>query len=1095
MLSYSVSSIVTPEMGYYDDYYSLKQINSFYESGFYFNKINALSGLKDCSINNYTSQYLTSKKYLDNVIELKTKPIKPKTFTTRLQFLNIADYSKSRFLYIPLNPNDSSSNIASVRCVLSSEIINSNNQYFELEILNDIFLRIKHSDGNKPYYLNYVSSSNSAYFYSYISETVPLTSERNDMFRYLIDADGYLQLYKNTLSGSKVVVLSSNTIAFSEILSGQSYFNTTSLIKIDYNFTEATPKVYNSWIGYDSKKNNSLTIDESRSVFDLKNQLLLHTNYRDLSVNKLNFLVLNNNRSEKNYIKRGVSRINASPYYPDVDFRDYNTLVTGNDQEKGNDNISLVYTWNDKDIKIKNGMDTTFRAPSSLYPYEKINVNDTKFVSNGALASRSPLVADKIYQLNKQTSTFNNGRYLCTWLSGGSDSPGLWVDRYYYPDLLKKYQELSYPVFGPSFLDPVGDILIVNQNDISAEMFFDKKSDVCITPNSLYKYQRICSSETGLIINTTSPLASGFTEYYDINNRIKPYFSNSINYDGSKYNKFVISDSINSSSSFTISFEIFLDPSIDYGYQILGNWTDKGFGIVSNEQITPVLLVNVGKQVKSYSTTYTLLNTIEFDTEVLDIIREKSLKPYYVICKGGDIYKVNSIGNKILKKNIPSVVGYVSYCISGDYIYLLKSKVTGLAIKIHKNTFDYSTIQCSKIKSWEDNSNIDYIYNGIFVYNEVLYGIPGDSIRYLDKHNIFYLVQGKNLIKHNLKEDKFESYIQSKTKIADFCIGPSNTINLLHENSKVSTFTLNRTLLNNFNLSSFSGFLSGVGINSINEYTQSGKTSDILVTYIDSNNQVNFKRTIDVLPYNTGLSGLQVYNYNSNRPVRYNITNFNYLKSIDEYEGLKFNLTLTNFLSSTDILDISIPFDINSIDRGYHTFLFRFDPIQGNITLFVDGKVYDNISIPPGKYGIQDIFSDDLFVGTAGFYNGVDLATYLRQPGYYYLNNSNVKNLFIYDRPLRDSEVDILNIHEKSIDELVLSIPAGMRNNIEEIERYFKYSGVHASSKKIDIYVKNSNIKDVSIRNEIKQLINNEVYKVLPVGAVINNIHFIDFND
>ena len=77
------------------------------------------------------------------------------------------------------------------------------------------------------------------------------------------------------------------------------------------------------------------------------------------------------------------------------------------------------------------GKDTYFTTPSSLYPYDRLNINDTKFTQNGSLGANTPLFADKIKSVRSDGKNFNNGRYLFTWLRGGdAKTPGVWVDRY-----------------------------------------------------------------------------------------------------------------------------------------------------------------------------------------------------------------------------------------------------------------------------------------------------------------------------------------------------------------------------------------------------------------------------------------------------------------------------------------------------------------------------------------------------------------------------------------------------------------------------------------------------------------------------------------
>jgi hypothetical protein len=128
-----------------------------------------------------------------------------------------------------------------------------------------------------------------------------------------------------------------------------------------------------------------------------------------------------------------------------------------------------------------------------------------------------------------------------------------------------------------------------------------------------------------------------------------------------------------------------------------------------------------------------------------------------------------------------------------------------------------------------------------------------------------------------------------------------------------------------------------------------------------------------------------------------------------------------------------------------------------------------------------------------GIVNGLDLASYLQQPGYYFLRNNNkLRKLLIYDRALRADEIVALSVSKDPINDLVLSIPCGQRNNIEEIERYFRYLPV-SSSKSINIYVKNTGITNTEFKNNIKTIILDQAASSLPVGVKINDIQFIDF--
>lgn len=1091
----SVSAINTLSATYYDPFFKYKQHRSGYEQGFNITRIDALSSTIDSTINNYTSQYLTSKKGLDEIFDIDSKPIKLQTLTTRLIFDTVDINAEPRYLYIYKQTSADNAKITTCAPLLSSEVAIGNNTFFELEILDDRFLRVKHNNGKRDYFLTIKTmQGDGLVFLAKESDYYTYTVETRDMFRYLLDSDGYLQLFKKTVAGNFIVTLVDNDLKLLPILEGASYRNSKNLIKIDYNFKYVDPKTRSSWVSYDPKRQNDLIINEYKSTFDNKNQFILHANYNTaIDSLELNYLTLNNHRSEKNFIKRGTNTTAGSLYVPDVNFRDYMSLQTGNSQEKGNDNIALTYVWYDKDIKVPAGSDTFFITPSSLYPYEKININDTKFVSNGAIAGTTPRLADKIYNIKSNTNPYDSGKYLCTWLSGGLDTPGVWVDRYYYPNAISKREAMSgIQAFDITFDNIVDKIITNNIKALKAESFFDKKSDMVLEPNTTYKYSRISQEDIGDIITSSMPIASGFNNYYDIQNNIQPYSSNFITYNGESYNKFVVSDTINDKNSFTLSFEINIDPQKSYGYQLLGNLTSKGFGVINDEQVTPFIYVYQGSKLQCYNTSLKLLYTTNFDTDIKDIVKYKGLDDFLVVCKDGYIYKLNVAGIKQKLEIVNEIALYINYHADEESVYFLLENSS--CIKVDREDLSWVSVPTKRFTSFDIYSP-NFSPKGIIVYNKEVYLLPADTINYVDPNTIYYIINNQQLVKHDIKLDKITPFIESNAgQLKDVVIGVNDSVGIIHGKNKFSIYTKERTLAYTQTLTSTSPSLTGVGIDLVREFTRFSSSAqiDYLLTCIDENKSLYLYKVGSNLIINTGLTG-QYTEYTTNAPNRYVATNFNYYKQLPIENKLNFNLTLTNYLSTEDIIYKDISFDYTNIDRGYHTFTYRFDSTQGNITLFVDGEKYINTTISPGKYSIQDIFSDDFYVGTTGFFNGVDLATYLQQPGYYYSKDLTLRNMFIYDRPLSDEEVLAINIFGKDIDEIILSIPAGQRNNIEEIERYFKFSPINSNSKKINIYIKNSGITNSDLKNNIKALILKDAVSILPVGVGINDIQFLDF--
>jgi hypothetical protein len=176
------------------------------------------------------------------------------------------------------------------------------------------------------------------------------------------------------------------------------------------------------------------------------------------------------------------------------------------------------------------------KSPDTLYPYSTLNINDTKFIESGAFSFITPEFSDKIFLLSTDTNILNGGQsLLCTWLSGHPQSnTKIWVDRYYYPDLISKEEALvSRTLYDTTYDNYIENLIMSNseiKNAVSNIKFFDKKSDFYFRPNETYEYHRI-----NIIPESITPIN-------------KKYNCNPINYPQNYFKE------INESGEFTISF-------------------------------------------------------------------------------------------------------------------------------------------------------------------------------------------------------------------------------------------------------------------------------------------------------------------------------------------------------------------------------------------------------------------------------------------------------------------------------------------------------------------------------------------------------------
>jgi len=1094
----SVSSVAFPTANFVDRFVTINQQKSTLEQEFHVNHINALSGTRDAKINNYSNLYITDKDKLTNFIQLSSlsQPTQ-ETLTTKL-FFKVGN-KDPQYLYIYSSNSLSATDDQRPLGVKNFTDIDGtiNNFFFELEIINNKYTRIKHNNGSKDYFLNYVPSTNSPVFYTYASDISDITTERNDVFRYIIEKDGYLQLYKYVNDNLNILTLSGSNVTFTQMQSGGLNRTEEQLIYIDYTLDNVIPTLNNSFVNYKQGNINNLKIDTVNSALDKNGQYIFQTNYNNISAGEmeLNYFTTDTYRSEFNFIKRGSNLLDIDSGIGNYDYRTYNTFYTGNEQERGSEKINLNYTFYDKDIFIKNGADTHFKAPSAIYPYERLNVNDTTFTQNGSFAGPSPALSDKIYAKRNTTGVYQNGRFLCTWLSANSlGVDGLWVDRYYYPDKISKEQALSnIPRYAPSFSDDVdSNTLNIANSKLVQNKFFDKKSDLAIVPNLPMKYERVGLNDIKDIVNSQSPIVSSFDSYFtsrivrgETENKCVDYDSNELFYNGTIFSKLSVYEAINNSKSFTISFDAYLHPNKQYGFQLLGNNTNQGFGVFQDQTVTPFLHVVSGKILYIYNSDFTLLNKVEFKTAIKDVYKRGAMEDYIIATSGNLYYKVDSQGNKVRLECNSRIVNYLGGNQNVDNIKYISS--SGEVNKLNVNNLEAVSLTAAEFDVYKDQFPF---YENIVDIDNVTYKLPGTKLRWENNNTIFYVVSNY-VVKHDVRSQP-EAFLKSSTPIADINIIEDNlyvaTENVVYQYNTSGVFQLSSTFDevegdgDEFNPLSGGKILS---VDFVNEYINGSKVQYPVYLVEDKQHNLYLSKGVVVA---TKLNVLKDTN-TANIPI----TNYNIINKLYDSTSIDFKLTLQNYLDREDILNQTISFDTSSIESGFYTFTYRFDSIQGNSTLYVNGALHENITSPPGKYQIQDIFNDELYIGSSGFQSGLDLSTYLKQPGYYYIKDLLLKNFTVFDKAVDTNTVYALYIQDKQIDDITLSLPCSQRNNKTQIERFFKL-GRHNSSKNIDIVVKNLNITDETVRSQIKTSILNDSKDILPAGIKVNNILFKDYS-
>ena len=453
-----------------------KQIRRTYPGNLSINFPLCLSGCNDFGVKNYTNFYLTNKFKISDILNVDNNKTLASKITTSIKF---GDY----VLY---------ANMVDTEYGIPLFDLNTTHPPLTIEFFDNNRCQIYHNEGLYRYYL-VVDVDHGLFFVKskYLSFDTTTINPQDFVYMFAED-ERRIFFFKNTTDGNFFITKNGNSAVAVQIYETGiiSYITKDLEIGKDIYF-DPTQQLDCAFITYNSDNK----INSSKSDFNLTNNFLLSREYSFPNVDT-NLLILKNQLLQQDVFSSSNNMLSGDSTNLFVnDLREYTTIFNDIPEELSTE-IELNYVFYNKTYKISPGTNT-FISPSSMYPFTKLNINDSKFISSGAFSNSSPLYSDKIYAISDKPQNSINGQYLlCTWLSGSPFSENkMWVDRYYYPDLIEKETALaSEPELIGTYDNYLEKLLQSNQNlktEVAIAKFFDKKSDFLFEPNKSYTYDRI----------------------------------------------------------------------------------------------------------------------------------------------------------------------------------------------------------------------------------------------------------------------------------------------------------------------------------------------------------------------------------------------------------------------------------------------------------------------------------------------------------------------------------------------------------------------------------------------------------------------------
>lgn len=707
-----------------DNDLNLKGNKIISQDGFGFCDEEYLKYAKTQCINNYSNFVLTENIKNDDIFKFNDIKYKlPILFSSSIKFKN------NNFLRINKDFELELSENLDRRCT------------FEINLLTENICQISYRDGFDSYYLNF--EANEFIF----SKKYDFTLNR---LNYIKNKNKFY-FFKKINGLNNVLTCVDNQLS----CTNEPYLNNGVLL--NFYIQEFSFNSNSSWASYEKFNKNALNINPHKSILNCTNNILIYNNYTYISASEIeaNFLTLKNQHTNKNYSYRADNLQNTELNIPNIAMREYHSLNTGLNQELGYDSIVLTYDVYNSDYIFKKDNYTKFEIPNSTYPFEQLNINDSLLFRNGAIAGNTPYHSDKLFFKDSRKNK-ESAKYLCTWLSGSNEN-AIWVDRYYYPEKCNLASSLSSrqnftfydeienylnTILAPSayyenfiwqnnFLSELNSTPQKIRDSIWGEYFFDKKSDVVLTHDQEYIYQRLGEEYAKKILDALSGslIADGMKPFrrYDGFEFIfdEPSSSISYNFTGNEYSLIEEYRKINDTNEFTLSFSMnSYNWSSGFGNQIMGSFNDRGFGVFSDQKITPFIMVQEGRMTNIYNSSFEKIDSVYLAQDELDMV---------VLSSATNIDNIK----KIRKYDITT--------------YAIKDVIR----TDHLNFFSPTVKSISSAFTEEENAIINRRECGILYTDEKI------TSRILSPNNVF-AVDGTSMQKIQIEQCKFKSKFKSR---------------------------------------------------------------------------------------------------------------------------------------------------------------------------------------------------------------------------------------------------------------------------------------------------------------------------------------------
>lgn len=1125
--------IIPKELKFNDEYYTLKGRNLHLSNSKNFTAYNALKDVNDVKTNNYSNIFLTKKLKNSDILTTKeiAKP-RYRDFITTISFLSADNSDSSQqgvWLTITKGFDTYETDTTTISFSLTEgDVSSSVATLFRIECIDEIKCNISHNFGDGRYYLIYdngfkmtLQCPETTGYYTYILE-----EDKMKLFK-VIDNVLYQVVCKKTKDGW-VLDLENNLVddEYSIIyINSQEeeinrFINTSWIVYDRSNSISAINKeksafdLENQFIIHHEYSNE----DNMVNMFPLKNNLT----YQGTVTNGSNLYLSNNGKmiEDVKVDYRNYTNINSG-INQELGSETITLTFNFSDQvfhlNEGDECVFSLPTYD-----FENG------EMSPIYPYETLNINDSAFVRNGAFASNTPYFADKFKKYQNHNTDFNNGTYLCSWLyQEDENSVPVWMDRYYYPDFTSKAEAVSgehEDILIDGYFKASESGYNLNQiaslkNELKKRSYFDKKSDLTIEPGTSYKFSRISKEMVQEVYDNN---ADSRIEYVRDQHYNTVSLSQEFAFNGENW-RMLESNSFNKSKGINFNTNLYINPHKKMGLQLFGCDYKFGFNIQNRKDLTPftyyateetvymmnnqMVAVNQFNILEKYNERVSyLLVSAPFDDVYLFTETSLFIFDYDLRLKNrillSDIFRNGNISDE----SYQDISSKHAIYYNGNIYAIVNSNNDILKIIFNpENNADEKAIKQKSIScrilskgeyitnfgSVEYNENLvqtEHKLKSIFAKDGKLYGFnydivkmshDGDTIYGIVRQSSevnppWYYIFNQSLSKLYISESSSKyAEFSSEVSIDSIAYGPDGMFALIRDfDSKTGVKALeiydkSKTKIYNYPLEGYDDLISLDYYRYIDEAHEEQDAFVVMLKMGDYSFAVEYQINNErIVSKYTSLDSKVV-------PTFRNIIDSNlFINNLDENK-LYFNLYLID-----QKLPITHIWDLKDAQEGWYNINVEVDIDNAKFIIKINDKVHGlynsetNLNFKKYARTLNSIFDGTYYFGIMGKKHGTTLGEIINQGlkyDPYSIKNTKTENTVIYNRPLSYYEYQAMRLKFSKINPLVLTLPCGVRNGIEEIIRYFKFAKPASISNSVKINISGIDNK-IFLERDLEQL-------------------------